>query len=97
MICFVKNYHVANPLQLERIVFYSAGGEADRPRGGQSAAGHTAGFDSHGSLFRSYAVTNLSEGKRKMENAAQRLMNMECPKEPVDLVIDSDTYNEIDD
>ena len=30
-------------------------------------------------------------------NAAQRLLNMECPKGPVDLVIDSDTYNEIDD
>ncbi len=27
----------------------------------------------------------------------QRLLNMECPKGPVDLVIDSDTYNEIDD
>jgi inosine-uridine nucleoside N-ribohydrolase len=32
-----------------------------------------------------------------MKNAAQRLLNMECPKGPVDLVIDSDTYNEIDD
>ena len=30
-------------------------------------------------------------------NAAQRLLNMECPKGPVDLVIDSDTWNEIDD
>lgn len=28
---------------------------------------------------------------------AQRLLNMECPKGPADLVIDSDTYNEIDD
>lgn len=27
----------------------------------------------------------------------QRLNNLECPRSPVDLVIDSDTYNEIDD
>ncbi len=27
----------------------------------------------------------------------QRLLNMECPKGPVDVIIDSDTYNEIDD
>ncbi len=30
-------------------------------------------------------------------DAKQREINMECPKGPVDLVIDSDTYNEIDD
>ncbi len=32
-----------------------------------------------------------------MLTSKQRLLNMECPKAPVDLVIDSDTYNEIDD
>lgn len=32
-----------------------------------------------------------------MEKEARRQLNMECPKGPVDLVIDSDTYNEIDD
>ncbi len=32
-----------------------------------------------------------------MLNQEQRIRNMECPREIVDLVIDSDTYNEIDD
>jgi len=32
-----------------------------------------------------------------MDSATRRLLNMECPKGPIDLVIDSDTYNEIDD
>ncbi len=30
-------------------------------------------------------------------DAKQREINMECPKGPADVVIDSDTYNEIDD
>ncbi len=32
-----------------------------------------------------------------MLSEAQRILNMECPRGPVDLVIDSDAYNEIDD
>ena len=32
-----------------------------------------------------------------MISEEQRLRNMEFPRGPVDLVIDSDTYNEIDD
>ena len=32
-----------------------------------------------------------------MLSGEQRLANMRCPDGPVDLVIDSDTYNEIDD
>ncbi len=32
-----------------------------------------------------------------MLSETQRMLNIECPRGPVDLVIDSDTYNEIDD
>ena len=32
-----------------------------------------------------------------MISEAQRLLSLECPKGKIDLVIDSDTYNEIDD